>query len=289
MNTVDNHRFKVSGPDQARHVRWRESMSKHQFTGKRAIVTGASGGIGSCMVRDLTAAGVSVGLVARRRDPLEELRRECSANPGPTLVAPADVSDRDALNNAVKAIRDAWGGIDIAIASAGTYIRGLALESDPAQHLDQWRTSYLGVLHLFQAVVPNMIEGGWGRLGVVSSVDALSGVPKESAYAAGKAAEASLAGILRQELHGTGVHLTTVFPSRTDTAMTTSLQVPGISRKIEPERVARVMIRGMLNKRARSIVPFIGPRLLIGADIANTYLKDTLVRRFRLSGWLEDE
>jgi short-subunit dehydrogenase len=264
-------------------------MPEHQFTGKRAIVTGASGGIGSCIVRELTAAGVSVGLVARQRGPLEDLRKACEGEPGATLVAPADVSDRDALRGAVRAVRDAWGAIDIAIASAGTYLRGPALESDPERHLDQWRTSYLGVLHLFQAVVPGMIERKWGRLGVVSSVDALSGVPLESAYAAGKAAEAALAGILRQELHGTGICLTTVYPSRTDTAMTASLEVPAVSRKIDPDRVARVLIRGMLKQRARSIVPAVGPRLLIGADIVSARLKDLLARRFRLSGWLKEE
>ena len=210
-----------------------------------------------------------------------------AGNPGLTLVAPADVTDRQALSRSVSIIRDAWGGIDMAIASAGIYVRGLVLNSDPAQHLEQWRTSYLGILNLFQNLAPEMIERGWGRLGVVSSVDALSGIPRESAYAAGKAAEAALANILRQELHGTGVYLTTVYPSRTDTAMTAALQVPWVSRKIPPERVSEVLIRGMQRKRARCIVPPIGPRLLIGTDILSSHLNDALVRWFRLSGWTE--
>jgi len=199
------------------------------------------------------------------------------------------VTDSQLLARSVSSIRNAWGGIDIAIASAGTYLRGPILSSDPAQHMDQWKTSYLGILNLFQAVIPEMVERGWGRLGVVSSIDAVAGMPEESAYAAGKAAEASLADILRQEIHGSGVHLTTVYPSRTDTAMTAALHVPWISRKIPPERVGRVLIRGMEHKRARCIVPPIGPRLLIGADIINPHLKDALVRWFRLSGWTNGE
>ncbi len=264
-------------------------MQKRELTGKRIIVTGASGGIGSCIVRDLTAAGALVGLTARNRGPLEELSNEVAGNPGSTLVAPADVSDRQAVVEAVTLIRETWGGIDIAVVSAGTYTRSLVLDSDPSIHEDQWRINYLGTLNLFLEVIPEMIERGWGRLALVSSIDALKGMPRESAYASGKAAESILASVLRQELRNTGVCLTTVYPSRTDTPMTAGLQVPWISRKIPPEKVSRALIRGITGGKPRLITPAIGPRLLITSELLSSRLADMFTRIFKLSGWTPSE
>ncbi len=264
-------------------------MSGTSFTGRRAVVTGASGGIGSCIVRELTAEGVSVGLIARRTGPLEKVRDDVAGNPGATIVAPADVTDRTAMQNALQVIRDTWGGIDIAIASAGTYTRGPALESDPSDHEDQWRTSYLGTLYFFTEVIPGMLEQGWGRLGLVSSADVLKGMPRESAYASGKAAEAVMAGVIRQELHGTNVYVSIVYPSRTDTSMIADLQVPLVSHKIPPENVARVLIRGMRRKKPRRIAPPFGPRLLLGAETVSVRLADMATRWLRLSGWKTGE
>lgn len=264
-------------------------MSRASFTGKRAIVTGASGGIGSCIVRILSAEGVSVGLVARRLKPLEELQRSIGNSSRMVVAVPADVTDRSSLLEAIDTVRERWGGIDIAISCAGTYMRGPVVGSDPALHEDQWRTSYLGTLHLFSAVVPEMIERGWGRLGLVSSVDSLKGMPLESAYSSGKAAEAILAGILRQELHGTGVFLSTIYPSRTDTPMIETLEVPWVSRKIAPERVARALIRGMRKRKSRLITPALGPRLLLFTEIITPAFSDMVARLFRLSGWTAGE
>ena len=264
-------------------------MLRDIFAEKRALITGASGGIGSCIVRRLTASGALVGLVARRRSPLEELQKEIIRAGGTAIVAPADVTDRAALLGAIDTVRDAWGGIDIAIACAGTYVRGEVMDSDPSIHEDQWRTSYLGTLYLFQEVIPAMLERGWGRLGLVSSVIGFKGMPRESAYAAGKAAEAGMAGILRQELHGTDVFLSTVHPSRTDTPMIAALEVPLISRKISPDRVARALLKGMRKKKPYVIVPSIGPRMLWAGEMLSPRLADTIVRWFRLSGWITGE
>jgi len=268
---------------------WSLIMLKQDLTGKRIIVTGASGGIGRCIVRDLTASGALVGLTARNRGPLEELSKEVAGNSGSTLVAPADVSDRQAVAEAVAMIRQAWGGIDIAVISAGTYTRSPVLESDPSVHTDQWQTSYLGTLNLFLEVIPEMVERGWGRLALVSSVDALKAMPRESAYASGKAAEATLASVLRQELHGTGVYISTVYPSRTDTPMTAGLHVPQISRKIPPEKISRALIRGIMKGKARLITPAIGPGILVTSELLSPRLADMFTRVFKLSGWTPSE
>ena len=98
-----------------------------------------------------------------------------------------------------------------------------------------------------------------------------------------------MAGVLRQELHGTNVYLTVVYPSRTDTSMIADLQVPSVSHKIPPGSVARVLVRGMHRKRARLIAPPFGPRLLLGAETVSVRLADMVTRWLRLSGWLKGE
>lgn len=264
-------------------------MSYSSFKAKRAVITGASGGIGSCLVRMLAARGVSTGLLARGRERLERLQSEIEAGGGTALAVPADVRDRESMDEALGRIRAEWGGVDMAIACAGTYVRGLAQESDPAVHEDQWRVSYLGAFHLFQNVAPEMVERGWGRLCLIASVDGLKGMPRESAYAAGKAAASSYAAVLRQELRGSGVRVTAVHPSRTDTPMTTNLEVPWVSHKIRPERVAHAALRGMRRGQATVIVPALGPRLLWWLEVYTPALADRVTRLLRLSGRVEGE
>ncbi len=259
-------------------------MPARDFEGRYAIVTGASGGIGSRICMALSAAGATVGLVARTPGPLEDLRQRIVRAGGAALSCPADVREKEPVQDAIRLFGTEWGQIDVAVACAGTFVRGAADTTDPDVHEDQWRVSYLGALHLFQPLIPEMRSRRWGRLALISSVDGLRGMPRESAYASGKAAASSYAAVLRQELRGSGVRISIIHPSRTDTPMAANLDVPWVSRKISPDRVARAVMRGLRTGRPSLIVPPVGPRFLWWLDALSPAAADAIVRWLKLSG-----
>jgi short-subunit dehydrogenase len=125
---------------------------------------------------------------------------------------------------------------------------------------------------------------GSGHIVLVSSMDGKKGVPPDAPYVVAKFALAGFGDVLRQELHGTGVDVTTVFPGRVDTPLIATLKVPWISAKIPPEAVARAIVTAIRRRQAEVIVPF-RARLLLWANALSPRLGDWAVRTFRLEGW----
>jgi len=129
-----------------------------------------------------------------------------------------------------------------------------------------------------------MLERGSGHIVVVSSVDGKKGLPPDTAYVASKFALNGFMDVLRQELHGSGVHVCTILPARVDTPMIENLQVPFGSRKISSDRVARSIVRAIRKNRAEVIVPYLGPKFLVVANSFSPRFGDWLVRLFKLWG-----
>src|SRR5438270_2975262 len=102
--------------------RWRHG-SVESLKGKVACITGASSGIGRAVAVAYAAAGMRVGLVARRESELTELARECEAVGGEALALPADVADQAAVRRAVAATVERFGRLDVLVASAGTNVK----------------------------------------------------------------------------------------------------------------------------------------------------------------------
>ena len=133
------------------------------------------------------------------------------------------------------------------------------------------------------ALAPHLLKQGSGHIVYVSSMDARTGLPLDAPYVAAKAAMSGLTEVLRQELHGTGVSVTTVFPGRVDTPMIDSLEVPWISAKIGPEVVARATLRAIVRKKPQAIIPLQAHVLdYLGAFFPR--LSDWMVRLFHLEG-----
>ncbi|MBM3988772.1 MAG: SDR family NAD(P)-dependent oxidoreductase [Planctomycetes bacterium] len=175
-----------------------------QLTGKLALVTGASSGIGECIARALAAEGARVVLAARRRDKLERLGAEL---PGSETIE-LDVRDPQAVAHALRA-----RPFDLAIPNAG-----LALGIDPVQKGSpaDWSemidTNIKGVLHVLRAVTPGMIERKRGDIVLIGSVAGRQAYPGGNVYCATKAAVRSLYESLRYDLHDTGIRVSTVDP-----------------------------------------------------------------------------
>jgi short-subunit dehydrogenase len=183
---------------------------------KRAIVTGASSGIGEEMARELSRRGYAVALLARRAEVLGRIAAEL---PNAAAV-PCDVADSAAVHDAVRRAETALGGpIDLAIANAGVGITGWAAKS-VADAERMMRVNYFGMLYLFDAVIPSMMERRSGRFAGIASLAGLRGLPKSSGYSASKAAMQAFLEAARIELATFQIRITTVNPGFIATPMT---------------------------------------------------------------------
>lgn len=181
--------------------------------GTRVLVTGASRGIGEAIARGFAARGCTLGLVARRREPLEKLAEELPGEGHATI--PADVTDADSMAAAV----EQFGHVDVVVANAGiTHYRPFAqLPLDEARHMND--VNWLGTIHTVWAALPGMIERSRGHIVVISSGGGVRGFPSAAVYNGTKAAQRGFAEALRHELDGTGVSVTTVFPGEIETTL----------------------------------------------------------------------
>ena len=174
----------------------------------RAIITGASSGIGLSLARELGRRGWSLVLLARRADLLAEACRGIDA----TAVA-CDVTDADAV------ARAAEGPFDLAVANAGISITTPAANFKIADAESIIRVNVLGMMNLFAAVIPAMIERRSGRFAGVASLAGLRGLPYSSTYSASKAAMQAFLEANRPQLKKHGVGVTIINPGFVDTPL----------------------------------------------------------------------
>lgn len=248
-----------------------------------ALVTGASRGIGQATALALARAGAHLALVARRPGPLEEVAGEVRALGRQALPLSVDVSVEEQARQAVRRTLAHFGRLDVLVANAGVYIRS------PIRHLsvDLLRQSlavnFYGSVYFVLEALPHLLAQGQGHIVLLTSMDGKKGIPTDAPYVAAKFALSGFGDVLRQELHGTGVDVSIVFPGRVDTPMIADLEVPWLSAKIPPEAVARAVVRAIRHRRAEVIVPF-QARLFYALQCAAPKLADWVVRAFHLEG-----
>ena len=186
-------------------------------SGTRALVTGASRGIGRALAERLAERGSTVGLAARSERELEAL---ADALPGEHVVlGGTDVGDRASVEAAVERFASAAGGIDLVVANAGLTHYELIREQ-PVEHIEEMtRVNWLGTVYTVKAALPHLIGQGSGHIVVVSSGAGHRAFPQAAAYGATKAAQRMFAEALRHELAGSGVSVTTVYPGEIATSL----------------------------------------------------------------------
>jgi len=200
-----------------------------RLAGKRALVTGASRGIGRAIAIAYAAEGADVALLARDEAKLTEVAAEIEALGRRAVVLACDVTDAEAIGAAVSAAIAELGGIDVVVNNAGgnSFSRPLA----DLRHSGWTKTFALNVdstVHVLQAVLPGMIERGSGSVINVSSVAALRGAPGMSHYAAAKAAVVTLTETLAVEVARSGVRANSLVPGWIETDLTEFLRTePG--------------------------------------------------------------
>lgn len=216
---------------------------------KRAIITGASSGIGLALARELARRGYALALLARRADLLNGLATELGAN---AVAITCDVADKVAVRVAVREAEERLGGpFDLAVANAGLSIPGHATKFKVDEAEQIMRVNFLGMLYLFDAVIPSMVERRAGRFAGVASVAGLRGLPTSGPYSASKAAMQAFLEAARIELKPYGVGVTIVNPGFVATPMTEKnrFRMPFL---MQPDRAARIMADG-IEKGARVV------------------------------------
>lgn len=249
-----------------------------------AVVTGASSGIGRATTLALVEKGAHVSLGARTESALFELADEIREEGREALVVPTDVTDKTQVNRLIAETLARFQRIDILIANAGAYVRSPIRKLTVEEVERSMAVNFYGALYAVLAVQSHMLARGDGHIVLVSSLDGKKGLPRDAPYVAAKFALAGYGEVLRQELHDSGVHVTTVFPGRVDTPLIDTLEVPRVSAKIPAEAVARSIVEAVRQPKPEVIIPLQG-RALHLVNALSPRLGDWFVRLFHLEGW----
>jgi 3-oxoacyl-[acyl-carrier protein] reductase len=210
------------------------------LSGKTALITGASGGIGGAIAKALHGQGAAVVLSGTRAAALEALKAELGAR---AFIAQANLSDTASVEALPKAAEDAAGaGIDILVNNAGITKDNLFMRMKD----DEWdqviAVNLTAAFRLSRAVLRGMMKKRWGRIIQISSVVGATGNPGQGNYAAAKAGLVGMTKSLAAEVASRNITVNAVAPGFIQTAMTEALtdqQKEMISQKIPAGRMGR--------------------------------------------------
>lgn len=190
------------------------------LSGKTALVTGATGGIGEAIARTMHAAGAEVVLSGRRVEKLEALAGELG---GRTHIAPCDLSDPDQADALVGQTIDAAGKIDILIANAGVTRDKLLMQMKDEDFQDILRVNLESYFRLCRKAVRPMMKARGGRIIGIASIVGVTGNPGQSNYCASKAGMIGFTKSLAQEVASRGITANTIAPGFIESPMTDGL------------------------------------------------------------------
>jgi short-subunit dehydrogenase len=249
------------------------------WTGKTVFITGASGGIGGEIARQLGKKGATLGLLARRREMLDQLCAEVETLGGKARSFAADVTEEKAVRDAVQDFRNEFGKTDVLIANAG--IGGGSVRPEQLNSTDFTRVvnvNLIGAVNSISAVLPAMIERKSGHLVAISSLAAYRGLPKSASYCASKAAMTALFESLRIDLRGSGVTVTTIHPGFIKTPLTAGreVQMPFL---LELSDGAARIIKIIERRKAIAAFPFPLSTFVRVAQIFPAWLYDRIAAR----------
>lgn len=190
------------------------------LSGKRALVTGASGGIGSAIAKALSRQGAEVALSGTRVGALEEVAKDIS---GKKHILPCNLSDLDSVERLVPQAEDAMGGIDILINNAGMTRDNLFMRMKDEEWDDVLAINLTAPFHLTRAAIKGMMKRRFGRIISITSVVGVVGNPGQGNYAASKAGLAGMSKALAYEVASRGITVNTIAPGFIASAMTDEL------------------------------------------------------------------
>ncbi|MCV6586335.1 MAG: 3-oxoacyl-[acyl-carrier-protein] reductase [Marinibacterium sp.] len=190
------------------------------LTGKTALITGASGGIGGAIAKALHGAGATVGLSGTRVDPLDALAAELGER---AHVLPCNLGDLDAVDALPKQAAEAMGGVDVLVNNAGITRDNLFMRMSDDEWQSVLNVNLTATMKLCKGVMRGMMKARWGRIVNISSVVGATGNPGQANYAASKAGMVGMSKSLAYEVASRGITVNAVAPGFITTAMTEKL------------------------------------------------------------------
>lgn len=190
------------------------------LTGKNALVTGASGGIGAAIARQLHGAGAVVGLSGTRVAPLEALAAELGER---AHVLPCNLSDAEAVDALPKAAIAAMGSLDVLVNNAGITRDNLFMRMSDDEWSSVLEVNLTSTMRLCRGAMRGMMKARWGRIINVSSIVGATGNPGQANYAASKAGMVGMSKSIAYEVASRGITVNCIAPGFIATAMTDKL------------------------------------------------------------------
>ena len=218
------------------------------IAGRRFWVVGASSGIGAALAAELADRGASVAISARRSEDLAAV-----AGDRMTTV-PLDATDPSAVVDAAAEVRDALGGLDAVVWSAGFWRQFDAARWDREVFASHVEVNLLGLNNVLAAVLPDMVQRRQGHVIGIASVAGYRGLRGAEAYGATKAAQLYLLEAMRASLSHQGIRVTTVSPGFVRTEMTADNSFP-MPFLIEPDQAARAIADGLQSRKPEIVFP----------------------------------
>ena len=207
------------------------------LTGKSALVTGASGGIGGEIAKALHAAGANVGLSGTRVEPLEALAAELGDR---AFVLPCNLGDAEAVTALPKQAIEAMGSLDILVNNAGITKDQIFMRMSDEEWQRVIDVNLTSAMRLCRAVMRPMMKARWGRIINISSIVGATGNPGQVNYAASKAGMVGMTKSIAYEVASRGITANAVAPGFIATAMTDKLndeQKEAINKQIPSNRM----------------------------------------------------
>lgn len=223
-----------------------------ELQGRVVAITGGARGIGRSIAAALVREGAKVAIGDIDADATGAAASELG---GGVVGLPLDVTDRDSVERFADQVEERLGPLDVFVNNAGILLVGPFLEEDDSATARQLGVNVMGVIHGMRVVLPRMRARGRGQLINVASGASYITPPGEVTYAATKHAVLALTDGAREELDGSGVVLTTVFPGLVRTELAKGTEPPRASKWISPEDVAEGVVKAIREQRPEVFVP----------------------------------
>ncbi len=190
------------------------------LTGRKALVTGATGGLGGAIARTLHAQGASVAISGTRADALEALAAELGER---VVIAPCNLSDKDSVEALVPSAEEKLGGLDILVNNAGITRDNLFMRLKDEDWDSVLAVNLTAAFRLSRAAVKSMMRRRYGRIVAIGSVVGTTGNPGQGNYAAAKAGLIGMSKALAAEVASRNITVNVVAPGFIESPMTQAL------------------------------------------------------------------
>lgn len=265
-----------------------------ELTGRTALVTGASRGLGRHIARALSEEGMHLALAARSEEPLRELAVELGSGGTAAVVLPTDLTDRAELRTLADRAEEELDGVDVLVNNAGAMETCRYHRRDPDDVARTVALNLLAPMLLARSLLEGMVERGRGHVVNVASLAGKAGPPFEAVYGATKAGLIGFTQSLRREYHGTGVSSSAICPGYVsgtgmyvDAVERTGVEAPDRVGRASPSSVASAVVRSVKGDRPEVIVNSTPVRPLLVLQEASPRLGEWLGRRLGLFAGFE--